>query len=397
MTSQTRTKRLTISDRPQDPRWRLRGAALILGLLLGLLGAEVLLRLLPTTASPLVTKRALYRNELRDTYFCYPTNPTGELGPLPDTSQPGWQLQTLSLPPHEIPLAQLSETPWCVEFHRTSQGLRDDRVYDPLPPAGVLRIAGVGDSFAAGEGVSLANSLFRQMERQLGPQFQIVNSALPGLGATDQYSLLRHTVSQLHCPRAIVVFLINDIALSQPLLDQQNFLNDLINVRAERLQRADWLSGLARHSRLVDFLSSRPALARVERDTIRWYRNCYEPSYNAENLRKLWQEIADLSRVPNCEVALVLYPLLEGLRHGYPFQSIHDRVASVASEAGLPVLDLAQAFQGMDERSLWVHPIDHHPNSRAHRIAASAIVAWLRQEHPAFLTLPPSSVHSPSK
>ena len=51
----------------------------------------------------------------------------------------------------------------------------------------------------------------------------------------------------------------------------------------------------------------------------------------------------------------------------------------------MPVLDLAPFFEGRKTSALQVHPADHHPNGKAHRIAAEAIVGWLRDEVPGFL------------
>ena len=51
----------------------------------------------------------------------------------------------------------------------------------------------------------------------------------------------------------------------------------------------------------------------------------------------------------------------------------------------MPVLDLKDTFAGHDTQSLQVHPADHHPNAKAHKIASDAIVDWLRHDVPGFL------------
>ena len=52
----------------------------------------------------------------------------------------------------------------------------------------------------------------------------------------------------------------------------------------------------------------------------------------------------------------------------------------MARAAGLPVLDLAPAFVGQSAAKLWVHPCDHHPDSRAQAIAGNAIGEWLERD-----------------
>lgn len=114
------------------------------------------------------------------------------------------------LPPASLPLDQLQETPWCVEYRRSSQGLRD-RLYSAQPARGQLRIVGMGDSFAFGEGVPVEKSLFKQMEQLLGAGVEIVNGAQVGIPLGTEVKLLKRMVPELHCERAIVVVIANDI------------------------------------------------------------------------------------------------------------------------------------------------------------------------------------------
>ena len=85
---------------------------------------------------------------------------------------------------------------------------------------------------------------------------------------------------------------------------------------------------------------------------------------------------------------LVLYPLMFGFEGGYPLQFVHDRVREMAEAEGLAVLDVAPVFDGQSTRDLQVHPVDHHPNGRAHGLAARALAEWLRSDVPGFLNPP---------
>src|SRR5204862_1971065 len=123
----------------------------------------------------------------------------------------------------------------------------------------------------------------------------------------------------------------------------------------------------------------------IKRQTVRWYLDSYEPAHNAANLERLARDLRALASVDGRQVAFVIYPLLEDLEADYPLAPIHARVGDLARAAGLPVLDLHAAFKGRRTASLWVHPIDHHPNGEAHAIAARAIVEWLRRDVPSFL------------
>jgi hypothetical protein len=44
---------------------------------------------------------------------------------------------------------------------------------------------------------------------------------------------------------------------------------------------------------------------------------------------------------------------------------------------GAPVLDLTAALAREPDHALWVHPADHHPDARAHELAAEAIAPFV--------------------
>jgi len=374
-------------------RWLFRATALALGLVVGLTVTEFVLRACDVHPTTLLIKRYLLGLDAQSIYWCYPDNPHGEFQRTPDVTYGRWELKIMKMPQMvELPLSRLSETPWCVEYHTSPQKLRD-REFGPRP-RGVLRVAGIGDSFAAGEGVPIERSLFKQVEVDLGTGYEVVNAAQPGHGTRDELDRLRFVASKLDCQRAIVVWIANDVLRTPELEKRQDYVNDLVLLRDERLQGDDqrWYRG---RSRLVDVVDSRlhlwlakDDLARVTADTIGWYRDCYDPAQNGENLREFEANLAAIAGVPNCRSVLVLYPLLEGIESDYPLAAVHAYVAAAAQRAGLPVLDLAPVFRGHKSSDLWVHPVDHHPNGRAHELAAKAIIAWLRSDVPGFLDRP---------
>jgi hypothetical protein len=374
-------------------RWLFRASALVLGLVAGFAVTEVVLRALDVQPTTMLIKRYLLGLDAQSIYWCYPDNPHGEFQLVPDVKYGRWELKIMKMPQMvELPLSRLPETPWCVEYHTSPQKLRD-REFGPRP-RGVLRVAGVGDSFAAGEGVPIERSLFKQIEVDLGTGYEVVNAAQPGHGTRDEVDRLRFVASKLDCQRGIVVWIANDVLRTPELEQRQDYVNDLVLLRDERMQDDDqrWYRG---RSRLVDIVDSRlqlwsakDELARVTADTIGWYRDCYDPAKNGDNLREFEANLAAIAAVPNCRSVLVLYPLLEGIESDYPLADVHAYVAEAAKRAGLPVLDLAPVFRGQKSSDLWVHPVDHHPNGRAHELAAKSIVEWLRRDVPGFLDRP---------
>ncbi len=371
--------------------WRLRtvlfgSVAIVIGLFVGLILAEIGLRVFSVEPMRLFTKRSLARLDGPDPhdYHCFPTNPHQDFVRVPDTSDGRWRLRTYSLPPTELPLDRLQETPWCVEYKRNSMRFRD-RELSRKPAAGVRRVAVVGDSFTFGEGVPIDATLPSQLGAVLGSQCEVVNCGQVGASTADELTMAYDAIAKLGCRRMLLVFLVNDIALTPELNERQEFIDDLIIFRDEHLERRQqgtWYKG---NLRLLDLVGSKWEMYRVHHETLRWYRDSYDPAYNRQNLQVLATQLSEMAVLPDCQVAVVIYPLLVELETDYPLAEVHRRVAEMARASGLPVVDLQPAFAGRTASELWAHPADHHPNRQAHRVAADAIANWLHTDLPEFL------------
>jgi hypothetical protein len=363
-----------------------RAGGLLLGLAAGLLLAELMVRLFGAGEVQLLSKRYL-RNQSdprRIDYHCYPSNPHGEFSPHPDLTQGRWRL--IDYAKRQYPPSAIGQTPWCVEYRLASSGMRDREHAHEVAP-GTLRIAVVGDSFVFGEGVPQQLTLVDQLSRRLGDRYELLNVGAPGANTQQEVANARLMVPAYHCSRMIVVFTANDVNLTPSLARRENHINDLINIRDLHLLAAQHDAWYMGRSRLVRWIGSRLFMRRLTQETIRWYRDCYDPRLNGQNLQQMANDLKALATFPGCRAVLVLYPLLEQLEGAYPLAAVHDRVRHMAAAAGLPLLDLAPVFRGQQTRSLWVHDCDHHPNGRAHARAAAAIEQWLR-DVPGFLELP---------
>ena len=366
------------------------GVLIFIGLFAGLVSMEIIVRVLDLKPQSLRGKR--YLTEQSDssvTYHCYSSNPHGEFRSLPDMGRGRWQLMNLlSRPPAGIPLSQIGQTPCCIEDRKSDQGLRD-RHYDLVPPPGKLRVAVVGDSFARGEGVPVERSLPKQLEALLGAdQYEIMNVGFAGLGTAEEVTRAQETVRLTKAQRVLLVFIPNDIRLTPELGQRQESINDLILFQDKYLAKLNEQRWYRRSPLVIQLVGASFEMRRITQETVKWYLDSYDPACNPEGLRLLAADFRALASIPDCRVSVVIYPLMFGLEGDYPFGPIHSRVARMVREAGLPVLDLAPAFKGQKASALQVHPSDHHPNSRAHAVAAQAICQWLRGDLPGFLAVP---------
>jgi hypothetical protein len=96
---------------------------------------------------------------------------------------------------------------------------------------------------------------------------------------------------------------------------------------------------------------------------------------NRAGWERTQQYLRDMNRRTRAEGGRFLvatWPLLVGLDR-YPFADVHDKVARFCLEAGIPQQDLLPVLRARPTESLWVHPVDMHPNEIAHRLAAESL------------------------
>lgn len=350
---------------------------------MGLGTAEAIARIVPAAPAPVLNRVLVCATEPRLRLHCFASNPGNEFRPLPPLPPGDWRLIQLSAPRVELPLERLPETPWCIEYRWAADGSRE-RTPAAKPVPGVPWIGGFGDSFAFGSGVRTEHALFAAVERRLGRGVEIVNWGESGADLGRNVQRLDEMATRFACRRAILVYIANDVPVTPELAKREASSFDLINILRLAADEENPRTGHG-PSRLLDRLQSGLSERRARRESVRWYRDAYDEQLNPEGLALIDGLFRELAAMPDVRVVLVVYPLMVGFRDGYPLHDVHTRVMDAARAAGLPALDLAPAFAAEDAAELWVDTTDHHPNRRAHEIAAAALAQWLRRDVPGFL------------
>jgi lysophospholipase L1-like esterase len=264
-------------------------------------------------------------------------------------------------------------------------GLRGPEFAWQKPP-GTFRILGLGDSYTFGEGVRVEDTFLARLAASLnggGPaRVEAINAGVSSYNTVDEVDSLELRWAGLRPDLVLITFVLNDAykeSLFGPL--QMGYVDGLV-----RLARKPTVAG----SRLLGILWDRLLRWRTARQMRRAYLAPFAETALAagnswESCRTALQKAARLSRQGNFRLALAIFPELYRLDDGYPFGTVHQQVRREAEALGIPVLDLFDAFRGRDARELWVHPADHHPNDEAHRIAAEALLEFLRDPRHALL------------
>lgn len=277
-----------------------------------------------------------------------------------------------------------------VEMTINALGLRGPDVARDKPD-GTLRILGLGDSFTFGVGVRDEDTFLRRLENRLDQKdhpLEVLNAGTQGYNTRDQQVTLEHRWLGLEPDLVLVTFYLNDVYRDESAVAFWN------NGEGDGVYLQP--TGLARHSRLVDWCQYSWRARELRRRMIVHYSQAYfvDPGsfFSSGNKaaqhmdwpasRTALERIVELSRAHGFRVGLAIFPELMSLEN-YPFGAIHDFVRAACDEIGLPVHDLLPAFRNKDARQLWVHPTDHHPNQVAHGIAAVSLETFVRSLLPA--------------
>jgi hypothetical protein len=335
--------------------------------------AEALLRVAGYAPERFKSTARLVSNDQRTLLDAYPTNPRGYFDI--DLRTEAARERYLSLAPHRYE-AVARRAPWAVEFAYNALGFRGDDVRPRRP--GVRRVAVLGDSFTEGQGVKEPDTYVRVLERLLGREdpgaWEVLNCGRRATDFPELYDVFEEALA-LSPDLLVYAMVLNDGDRSPEFQARQTYVNDWI------LDRGRMLIGRPDHrlspldSRAFLFVRDRLDTWRISRATARWYREMYGAPNQAgwtrtqERLREMDRRV----RATGGRLLVVRWPLLVGLTGRYPFEDTDRVIAGFLQSAGIPVHDLRPALRGRPDESLWVHPVDRHPNEIANRLAAESL------------------------
>jgi hypothetical protein len=236
-----------------------------------------------------------------------------------------------------------------VRWHTNDQGMRDQD-YATVKPHGTFRIALVGDSIGAGWGVDVDQRFESILERAWNIRAQaggnqgveIINCAVPG-----------HSPGQRWCHFSQVGWPLNpDLVIYESNAADVGW--------DERRLRFLLARGIGWDSPIFSPALARSGVARL--DSPDSYRRALRPRHR-EILTGVYQSIAADCRARNVPIVWVLVP-----RVGRPNDATDQRaLKKTAQDAGFArIIDVTDAYDGVDPALLAVDDADFHPNAVAH-------------------------------
>ena len=308
--------------------------------------------------------------------------------PMPRSGVPEWLPGARFFLCYTGPRQPYFDADGCVEYRFNELGLRDRPGLTWDKPAGTTRVLCLGDSFTLGWGVRQEHNWPVLVEQELGkrwPYVQLVNAGGAGSSYADEYAAaLVHRFGRLQPDVVLVTLCLNDLLVTNGKLCQY---------RDEALAPAGTVLGSALLGDLVHLARTQRALDLDPEDDVvpkLLGLPADDPAFTSKNETPAiyWQgdapqqalrTIRDWCRANGAKPAVVLWPFLQGLGPGrhYPFVTMHRLVEEFCASEQLPLLDLLPVLADVPAESLWVSPVDMHPNERAQQLVTPVLSAFV--------------------
>jgi lysophospholipase L1-like esterase len=265
-----------------------------------------------------------------------------------------------------------------VTYHVNRLGLRGPET-TLEKPAGVRRIALVGDSIAFGYWVGDEHGFARQLETLLAAagaaaaRVEVLNFAVPGYNLEQELEALRSKALAFSPDLVILLFCLNDL---------EGVFSYELGLVQERSERRRTLAGGAREwlvarSRLFSWVEYRLTELEARRGFVR-AKNPLEGPLYAEAVSQQRQALRGQLAVLRSLLAsrgvpgmVVVVPVLGERFERYPYRDLHRAVAEAAQAESLAALDLLDCFSPYEFRDLRIDVV--HPSPLGHRVAAHAV------------------------
>jgi len=243
-----------------------------------------------------------------------------------------------------------------VEYRVSSVGTRGGEPAEDRPAHRTLVL---GDSVTMGWGVAETDSWPRRLEASMDARrsgADVINAAVLGWGVPQYVSRLEALAPRLSPDLVLVGYYPNDPAGTEAVVG-----------------RSAWSSELWR------LLSARLADGPEGQSATEYHRALHaDGSSGWRTVRRSFSRLGELCRAGGYECGVVLLPTLAA--RPYPLADEHRRLAALAREEGLAVVDVAPALSDVEPSTLWVASDDPHPDDVGHGLYADAIARWLEAE-----------------
>lgn len=259
-----------------------------------------------------------------------------------------------------------------IEPQRNEDGFRDCRPLQRKLAAGKKRVVFYGDSFTIGHGLRRMEDRFSDLvevglnaKSETAP-WEVSNFGECGWEIATIEGMMKATFTEGYEANVIVyAYMLNDIEGYDPRTTEA--IKEI-----QKHQPQHWLWTRTYFFNWLYFRWQQYQAGRTV-DYFPHLRDSYRsPAW--VSVQRTLQRMRDNARQNGADFRVAIFPFMHSLGSNYPFRGVHQQIADFCRDESIPVLDLDPVFSAHLDESLVVGRFDNHPNERAHRLAAEALL-----------------------
>jgi hypothetical protein len=247
------------------------------------------------------------------------------------------------------------------QLYTTNRWGMRDRDYAYLPADSVVRVGIAGGSFVVGSGISdeeVFDQILEDQYKALGikPPAEFLNYSNSGY---DLIQCLYHFEQQEHYKMGLDYF----VYVSQGVDLHKNIKSILIPYNKGWAQPYDFVEDIILRSGIKRGMEERQQIRLLE-------------PYAQELIEKTYQRMRDVCHAHAIEPVWLYWPTISS----FIDQSAY--LEALAKSLGMVTLNLEKVFDDVPPDSLTIDQRDRHPNGKAHRMVADALLEIFQTEMP---------------
>lgn len=236
---------------------------------------------------------------------------------------------------------------------------------------GKQKVMVMGDSFTAGSGVKDPNDRFSNLLESRFAQVAFFNLGQPGSNTPQMFRRIKEA-EHLGADVLLLSYCLNDIH------DAAHQAGVELEWNPQGAGIPGFLLPLMHYSHTFNYFFGIYGMGFTQMDYFTWLEGCFTNPEVLKYHHADLDQIVAYAKARNMRMAAVVFPLMQA-----PARSV--KVTAIISDyfrsREIPVVDLGPTFRDYPADSLWVRPLDPHPNEFVNRMAADELEKVFRAEN----------------
>ena len=273
----------------------------------------------------------------------------------------------------------------------------DDRIYLSKPiPENKRRILTIGDSFTYGQGVRFKDNYTSQIAN-INKELVGINLGVSGNNIYQVEKSLNSHIEKIKPEHVFYGYCLNDMLTD----DQSNIKGMEYNTKTKPIKdiglKWDFINkrttqiDLGRDSKIYKYLKFSPIFKKIYKavelknisgQTIQHYKDLYSVEKNQSGIQATIDKILNMQNKSfenNSKFTVIVFPIIFWPNKYYFLESEHKIFIETLRKNNINYIDMKDEWLKFEDRDLWVHPVDQHPNNIAHDLVARKIIKLLNK------------------